>query len=142
MTCMPKLISRCATSVPIRPKPRMPATLPLSSTPVNFDRFHSPALSDAAACGTLRATASSSAVASSAALTMLELGALTTITPALVAASTSTLSRPTPARAIDVAHLEVGFKQCDRGGRQFLGHQNDGYRHGGAPRALESGAPV
>src|SRR5215813_689373 len=99
MTCMPKLISRCATSVPIRPKPRMPATLPLSSTPVNFDRFHSPALSDAAACGTLRATASSSAVACSAALTMLELGALTTITPALVAASTSTLSRPTPARA-------------------------------------------
>src|SRR5262252_747113 len=75
MTCMPKLISRCATSVPIRPKPRMPATLPLSSTPVNFDRFHSPALSDAAACGTLRATASSSAVACSAALTMLELGA-------------------------------------------------------------------
>ena len=30
---------------------------------------------------------------------MLEVGALTTITPALVAAETSTLSRPTPARA-------------------------------------------
>ena len=39
----------------------MPATLPSSSTPVKLDRFHSPARSEAAACGTLRATASSSA---------------------------------------------------------------------------------
>ncbi len=51
------------------------------------------------ACGTLRATASSRAIACSAALTMFDVGAFTTITPALVAASTSTLSRPTPARA-------------------------------------------
>ena len=36
---------------------------------------------------------------SSAALMMLEVGALTTMTPALVAALMSTLSRPTPARA-------------------------------------------
>src|SRR5580692_1303342 len=99
MTCMPKPASRCATRTPIRPSPRMPATLPLTSTPVNCDRFHSPDLSEAIACGTCRATASSSAVACSAALTMLELGAFTTITPALVAAATSTLSRPTPARA-------------------------------------------
>ena len=40
-----------------------------------------------------------SATVCSAALVMLEVGALTTMTPALVAASTSTLSRPTPARA-------------------------------------------
>ena len=40
-----------------------------------------------------------SAIVCSAALVMLEVGALTTMTPALVAASTSTLSRPTPARA-------------------------------------------
>ena len=46
-----------------------------------------------------RATASSSAIACSAAETMLEVGALTTMTPAAVAAGTSTLSSPTPARA-------------------------------------------
>src|SRR4051794_3241763 len=46
-----------------------------------------------------RAADSISATASSAALTMLEVGALTTITPLCVAVRTSTLSRPTPARA-------------------------------------------
>src|SRR3954469_5381790 len=46
-----------------------------------------------------RAAASMSATASSAAETMLEVGALTTMTPAWVAARTSTLSSPTPARA-------------------------------------------
>src|SRR6516225_8991513 len=103
MTCMPKPVSRCATRTPIRPRPRMPATLPASSTPVNFDRCHSPDLSEATACGTCRATASSKAAACSDALTMLELGAFTTITPALVAASTSTLSRPGPGH-----HAQVG----------------------------------
>ena len=77
----------------------MPATLPCSSTPVNLARCHCPSLSEAIACGMLRASASSSATACSAALRMFEVGALTTMTPALVAASTSTLSSPTPARA-------------------------------------------
>ena len=45
--------------------------------PGEADRFHSPARSEAAACGTLRATASSSPTACSAALTMLEVGAFT-----------------------------------------------------------------
>ncbi len=40
-----------------------------------------------------------SATVCSAALVMFEVGALTTMTPALGAAPTSTLSRPTPARA-------------------------------------------
>jgi hypothetical protein len=52
-----------------------------------------------------RAAASSSPTASSAALTMLDVGALTTITPAWVAALTSTLSRPTPARAMTRSRL-------------------------------------
>ena len=71
----------------------------MSSTPVYLERFHSPFFSAALACGMLRAVASSRPPASSAAVTMLEVGALTTMTPALVAAETSTLSRPTPARA-------------------------------------------
>ena len=70
-----------------------------SSTPVYLLRFHSPFFSAVFACGMLRAVATSRPQASSAAVTMLEVGALTTITPALVAAETSTLSRPTPARA-------------------------------------------
>ena len=79
--------------------------------PVNFDRFHSPLRSAAWAGLTWRAAASSRAIASSAALTMLEVGALTTMTPDWVAAWTSTLSRPTPARATT----------CSRGDGERLG---------------------
>ena len=64
-----------------------------------FERFHWPDFSEALAGATWRALASSRAMASSAADPMFEVGALTTITPAWVAAGTSTLSRPTPARA-------------------------------------------
>lgn len=74
-------------------------TFSSSSTPVYLERFHSPFFSAAWAWAVLRALARMSAMVCSAALVMLEVGALTTMTPALVAASTSTLSRPTPARA-------------------------------------------
>ena len=47
-----------------------------------------------------RAEAISNEIANSAADTMFDVGALTTMTPAAVAAGISTLSRPTPARAI------------------------------------------
>ena len=57
-----------------------------------------PGVSAAWAWGTLRACDSSSAMVCSAAEMMLLCGALTTITPRRVAASTSTLSRPMPAR--------------------------------------------
>src|SRR3954449_11179060 len=67
--------------------------------PVYFDRFHSPLRSAACAGLMCRAAASISATASSAAETMFEVGALTTMTPFCVAALTSTLSSPTPARA-------------------------------------------
>ena len=67
--------------------------------PVYFDRFHSPLRRAAWAGETCRAAASMRATASSAAETMLDVGALTTMTPDWVAARTSTLSSPTPARA-------------------------------------------
>ena len=60
-----------------------PSVLPESSTPSNFARSHLPEVSDAWACGRLRAWASSSAIACSAADRMLDCGALTTMTPAL-----------------------------------------------------------
>ena len=66
---------------------------------MNDDRFHSPADSDAWAAGTRRRTLNSSAMACSAAERMLDCGALTTSTPRAVAAGTSTLSNPIPARA-------------------------------------------
>jgi hypothetical protein len=56
-------------------------------------------LSAVLAAGMWRAAAIRRPTASSAALTMLDCGALTTMTPAWVAALTSMLSRPTPARA-------------------------------------------
>ena len=50
------------------------------------------------ACGMLRAWASSIAMVCSAVVRMFDCGALTTITPCVVAASVSTLSSPIPAR--------------------------------------------
>ena len=65
-----------------------------------LERAHLP-LRNAACAGEIkRADASSNEIASSAAETIFEVGALTTMTPAAVAAGISTLSRPTPARAI------------------------------------------
>ncbi|CAB4921903.1 unannotated protein [freshwater metagenome] len=84
----------------MRPNPTMPKVFSNSSAPVYLDRAHFPFRSAACAGEMNRAEASRSAIASSAALTMFDVGALTTMTPAAVAAGISTLSKPTPARAI------------------------------------------
>src|SRR3954454_21075854 len=99
MSRQPNALIRCATRTPIRPRPTTPIVLSVTSTPVKRLRFHSPDFKLDVACGTRRATDSNSAIACSAAETMLEVGALTMRTPRAVAAGTSTLSRPTPARA-------------------------------------------
>src|SRR3954453_5385596 len=83
----------------MRPSPTTPTVLSVPSPPMNFDRFQAPSRSEASAAGIWRAAASSRATACSAALTMLDVGALTTMTHRSVAAGTSTLSRPMPARA-------------------------------------------
>src|SRR4051794_2202074 len=95
---MPKPRARWATSWPMRPKPSTPSVFSLSSTPLSFDRSQAPPVSDACAWGTLRASASNRAIVCSAAVITLDCGALATTIPRLVAASTSTLSTPTPAR--------------------------------------------
>jgi hypothetical protein len=69
----------------MRPKPRIPSVFSYSSTPENFERSHLPLVSEACACGTLRASASSSAIVCSAAVTTLDCGALATTIPRLVA---------------------------------------------------------
>ena len=80
------------------PRPTTPSTLPCSSTPSQRDRSHRPATRAAWAWGMLRAWASRRAMVCSAADRTFDWGALTTITPRRVAAATSTLSRPMPAR--------------------------------------------
>ena len=65
-----------------------------------LERAHFPFLKAACAGEINLADARSKPIASSAAETMFEVGAFTTITPAAVAAGISTLSKPTPALAI------------------------------------------
>ena len=84
----------------MRPKPTIPRVFSNNSAPVYLDRAHLPFLSAALAGAIKRALASNNEIANSAAETIFEVGALTTITPAAVAAGISTLSKPTPARAI------------------------------------------
>ena len=95
---IPKAMARWATSLPMRPRPMTPRVLSASSTPVQRLRSQRPCTSAAWAWGMLRAWANSSAMVCSAADRMFDCGALTTITPRSVAAPTSTLSRPIPAR--------------------------------------------
>ena len=78
----------------------MPRVFSKSSAPVYLERAHFPLRSAACAGEINRAEARSKEIASSAALTIFDVGALTTMTPAVVDAGISTLSRPTPARAI------------------------------------------
>ena len=87
-------------AVPIRPSPRTPSVLPASSIPVKRSRSQAPAVSAACACGTFRASARRSAIACSAAESTVDSAAFATTMPRRVAASTSTLSTPTPARPI------------------------------------------
>src|SRR3954469_21045918 len=107
---MPNAASRSATSTPIRPRPTIPTVLSSSSTPEYLLRFQAPALSAWLAGAMFRAVASSSPTASSAAEVMLEVGALTTMTPATVAALTSTLSRPPPRRATSFSRRGPGLR--------------------------------
>src|SRR5919112_420342 len=75
MSVTPNAASRWATRTPMRPRPTTPTVLSVTSTPMNFERFHSPCRRVASAAGICRAAASSRATACSAALTMFDLGA-------------------------------------------------------------------
>ena len=97
---MPSPRARSAMVIPILPRPTMPRVRPRSCTPWSGPRVHSPRRMEASAAGIWRASASRSAIVCSAAAIVLPVGALTTVIPARVAASSSTLSTPTPARPI------------------------------------------
>ena len=99
-TLISRARARSAIACPIFPRPTIPSVLPRSSWPAKALRFHSPRRIEASAAATLRASAKRSASVSSAAAIVFPVGALTTVIPARVAASRSTLSTPTPARPI------------------------------------------
>src|SRR2546422_98381 len=96
---MPNARATCATCPPIRPSPTTPIVLPRSSVPSNRLRSHSPRRIASAAQGMWRTNASSSPIACSAALTVFAPGAFITAMPRRVAAWTSIVSTPVPARA-------------------------------------------
>ena len=98
MTFISKDRARLATPEPMRPMPMTPSVLPRSSTPTYFLRFHSPFCIVSLAIGMLRLIASIIAIVCSVAAIVLPPGELMTMMPRAVAAATSMLSTPTPAR--------------------------------------------
>ena len=96
--CRP--MARSATIAPMLPQPMTPSVLAVSSTPMKRFFSHLPAWVEASACGIWRASANIIAMACSAVVIELPNGVFITITPRAVAAGTSTLSTPMPARPI------------------------------------------
>ena len=80
------------------PGRRCRVSFPESSTPINFLRSQRPALRLLLACGIERASEMSKAIVCSAVVIVLPSGAFITTMPRIVAAFTSMLSTPTPAR--------------------------------------------
>ena len=93
----------------------MPTVLSSSSTPPYWLRFHAPPFSDELAGAMLRAVASSSPMASSAADVMFDVG--------------EAGQQLGPVRSVEVADLEVRAEGVDRRGRELLGDQDDGLGH-------------
>ena len=98
---------RSATIEPMLPQPMTPSVLPKISTPMNLFFSHLPARIEVSACGNLprqrqhqrdRVLGGGDGVAD---------GVFITITPLAVAAGTSTLSTPMPARPITFRFLAL-----------------------------------
>ncbi len=101
ITCMPNARARDATSRPTLPTPSTPSVLPYSSTPMNTEpRSQRPARTERSAAGIRRASARIIDMVCSAAEMVFSPGAFITTTPRRVAAGTSMLSTPAPARPI------------------------------------------
>ena len=87
-------------SLPIRPKPITPSFFCQSSVPLSFFFSHLSSFMELSATGTFLARANIRAKTISATDTDGASGVFITFTPCVLAASWSTLSRPTPARTI------------------------------------------
>ncbi len=91
-------IARSATIEPMLPQPIMPSVFAVISTPMKRFFSHLPAWVEASAAGSWRATANIKAMACSAVVIELPNGVFITMMPRWLAAGTSTLSTPIPAR--------------------------------------------
>ena len=91
-------MARSATIEPMLPQPITPSVLANSSTPRNFDFSHLPACVERSASGICRASAIIRERACSAVVIELPKGVFMTMMPLAVAALTSMLSTPMPAR--------------------------------------------
>ena len=95
---IPSAAARAATARPMRPKPMIPSVFPCSSAPMKRLRSQFAAFTLLFACATLRASDTSKAIVCSAVVIVFPSGAFITTIPRVVAAGTSMLSTPTPAR--------------------------------------------
>ena len=84
----------------MRPSPITPSVFPVSCVPTNLFRSHFPAFIATSAVGICRASEVIKAIVCSAAETVFPPGVFITTMPLRVAAATSMLSTPTPARAM------------------------------------------
>ena len=100
MTFMSNARHRLATALPMRPRPMMPTVLPARRLPMNSFFSHLPALKLAQASAMWRLTASIRPIVNSHVEMVLPSGAFITTMPCRVAVGRSTLSTPTPARAM------------------------------------------
>gem|GEM_PF-5911110 len=101
MTFIAIAFARFESSCPILPNPAIPSVLPLTSIPMNCERFHSPFLTEAVACGIFLTRDIIMATVCSHAARVLPAGAFATIIPRFVAGSISILSTPAPARPMN-----------------------------------------
>ena len=92
-----------ATVAPMRPRPITPSFFPSNSKPVRPALGQPPAFIPASAFGICRAKANNNEMACSAAASVLPSGAFITAIPRAVAASTSMVSTPAPARPITLS---------------------------------------
>ena len=116
----------------------MASVLPTMLTPTHLLRSQRPPFIAESACGTLRASAHSSAMPCSAAATVLAVGALTTRHPTSEAAARSTLSMPTPARPTTLSRPLLASNTsrviCSSGGGQRGCRGGGGGGRGGGKR--------
>ena len=125
--------ARSATIEPILPQPMRPSVLPDSSTPMKRVFSHLPAWVERWRPGICRASANIMAMACSAVVMALPKGVFITTTPRAVAAVTSTLSTPMPARPTTLSFV--------RGLHQFARHLGGG-AHGEAVVVADDGAQL
>src|SRR6266704_2834233 len=103
MTFIPMAWHLRATSLPLRPTPIPPSVFPANSAPLNLLFTHWWSFSVSYAWGKFLASAKSMAMVCSAVVVVEPPGEFITKTPCSVAALTSTLSTPTPARPMTLS---------------------------------------